>query len=597
MAIITNVYPEKWNITNNTNSYISIQIRNSEIPGIEPGGTLNLLRYAQKEDISQSASLRQFINDGRLTLVKDEGEDVVEEILSVEKDELTTLEESTKIKGNSLIVTNENDLQASYDWLSSDDRNSTMGGLSDNNWRTLILSPGAYTLTTTFQLHTDFVSVTGLADSYSSTILKGGIPNLPLLEQTADTITLSNIQTYVTVAQNAPSGFWIRGCDNTNSWYENCDFGAFTNIGPLAVNCGAVEQTNFKGTWVNCTGGDFCFRATGEVERTITVTTPMTVQPSVGDILTQAVTGATLEVESSTSNTITGKGSDLYDWDTTNTFTSNASMEPSPNIPTNVTGSPVIFDPVMVNCHTYSLASAERVLGTGTFCFIGDGVGPLGDTLAVPGRSGVIGKGKYYNCTSGWASFSGCTNFSAPIHEDALFVNCYSGHHSFGMATTVAGTFIGCKASGSSFGASLGGTDQDLVNFSGYAENCEIKWVDIFKGNGFGSGDEAKCTGTLVNCRAESLDEPIRLEGASIEGCYFKQIANSADCIQLIDNDSNIYDSILFAHLTGYSIASADGNTKLVVTAHNRMNRGFDTTPLVTSITGTAYDVISSNLI
>lgn len=95
MAKIVNNFQEEWNITNNTNNIIMISVKKAQIPGIIPGGTLNLLRYATKDNISQSVSLMSLINNGNLTLIKSEENVTVDEILSVEQNEL-----DNSVKGN-----------------------------------------------------------------------------------------------------------------------------------------------------------------------------------------------------------------------------------------------------------------------------------------------------------------------------------------------------------------------------------------------------------------------------------------------------------------------------------------------------------------
>lgn len=136
MAKIFNDLQEEWNVTNNTDNVIIISVKKSQIPGIKPGATVNLLRYATKDNISQSESLKQLIDNGNLTLVKSE-EDVPKKVLSVEQDEL-------QINGNSFTVTPLDSLQMSYDWLKSSQRDSEMGTLSSTNSRYLWLEAGIY---------------------------------------------------------------------------------------------------------------------------------------------------------------------------------------------------------------------------------------------------------------------------------------------------------------------------------------------------------------------------------------------------------------------------------------------------------------------
>lgn len=60
---------------------------------------------------------------------------------------------------NSVFVGPDDNLQDKYDWLKSSDRDAKMGALSATNRRTLILTPGTYTLGTTLTLDADYVDV------------------------------------------------------------------------------------------------------------------------------------------------------------------------------------------------------------------------------------------------------------------------------------------------------------------------------------------------------------------------------------------------------------------------------------------------------
>jgi hypothetical protein len=82
--------------------------------------------------------------------------------------------------------------------------------------------------------------------------------------------------------------------------------------------------------------------AVGGSSTTEVLTVPtMSVSPSAADTLTQAVSGATMLVASSTATTITGTVTGI--WDTTNTFTSDGAMTPTPNTVTSISswGTPI----------------------------------------------------------------------------------------------------------------------------------------------------------------------------------------------------------------------------------------------------------------
>jgi hypothetical protein len=495
-----------------------------------------------------------------------------------------------QIKGNTKVISPGDDIQAAYDLLAND---GSMGALSATNWRTLILSPGTYDIAVQLDFDTDFIAITGTGDSPKSTILLGGLTGLSLIQQTTDTLSLSNFTVAVNGASPVFGGFWIRGCDNTLSRYEDMIFDSVGGSINLDGLCGAVEQTNFKGIWINCMCADFGFRITGRVNQTLVVATMAGgQQPSADDTLTQANSGAEMVVISSTDTTITGVVTGA--WDTTNTFTSDdlagPAMDPATNTPTSLDG-PVEFAPTMIDCHSFS--NIDKAIGTGEFCFGGDGIGPFKDTLATQNSTGVIMNGTYYNCSSGLGSFSGCLAFGVPIGPDAKFYNCHALSRSFGMSCVVEGTFWNCSVGYTGFAGVNEGLGFASV-FSGTAYNCTVGYdVTSDIGNtAFGSGSLSKCTGKLINCRAEQMDKALRLEGATIDGSRLKAGDTNEDCVTIIDSLSKIYDSTLIADGTGKSIGA--GAALNVISAHNRMNLGLHGD--VTNLIGTSYDVIDTDI-
>lgn len=75
----------------------------------------------------------------------------------------SSIKDAISASSNGLIVYPDDDLQAAYDWLKSSDRNASMGVLSANNRRTLVLAAGIYPLTTTLILDTDYVDISELS--------------------------------------------------------------------------------------------------------------------------------------------------------------------------------------------------------------------------------------------------------------------------------------------------------------------------------------------------------------------------------------------------------------------------------------------------
>lgn len=100
MAKIVNNYLEKWNLTNNTDNTLVIAIKSKKMPGIRPKATINLLRFATKDEISQSSAIRTLLNNEYATLEKIEGDNSVDSIISVEKDELRGID----VTGDSVSV-------------------------------------------------------------------------------------------------------------------------------------------------------------------------------------------------------------------------------------------------------------------------------------------------------------------------------------------------------------------------------------------------------------------------------------------------------------------------------------------------------------
>ena len=391
-----------------------------------------------------------------------------------------------QILGNVKIISPADNVQSAYDTLKA---NTSMGTLSATNWRTLILNPGRYTVTTQITFDTDYIAIVGLLGDPRATMITGSIDGYSLIKQTADTLSLANISTYTTGTYSSGNGYgglWIQGCDNTDSYYSNCFFDMENPSNPWMTAVAAVEQTNFSGTWENCRGSSYSFR-------------------------------------------ITGRHND---------------------------GAVVVCDPIMRNCHSFD---ATGVDGTGVSSFCGDGIGPHSDSDPPDENEiGAIMQGTYISCTSGPQSFSGCIQFSAPIGSDAYFESCVSGYNSFGMRTTVAGTFINCTAGPSSFAGTH--ANASVAEFSGVARNCVIT-PSVVAGaddhNSFGAGSLSKCSGKLYNCIDEEAVHELRLEGAVIDNLRRKVSETNANCLELLDATSKVYNSTLLGNGSGNSISAA----------------------------------------
>jgi hypothetical protein len=77
------------------------------------------------------------------------------------------------VDSNANVVTLSNNLQNEYDWLKSASNDGPMGTLSATNRRSLLLSPGTYTMSETVLLDTDYVDVLELVEG-TVTLAKSG---------------------------------------------------------------------------------------------------------------------------------------------------------------------------------------------------------------------------------------------------------------------------------------------------------------------------------------------------------------------------------------------------------------------------------------
>jgi hypothetical protein len=93
-----------------------------------------------------------------------------------------------QILGNVKIISPADNVQSAYDTLKA---NTSMGTLSATNWRTLILNPGRYTVTTQITFDTDYIAIVGLHGDPRMTVFTGSIDGYSLIKQTADTLTVA----------------------------------------------------------------------------------------------------------------------------------------------------------------------------------------------------------------------------------------------------------------------------------------------------------------------------------------------------------------------------------------------------------------------
>ena len=168
---------EIWKIVNISNKIVTLGDL-PKTPSLKPNAHINLLDFATRDQISQSKSLKYLLNKHFLVIKKEQDlisttSYSVDSVTDVEKDETFSINSninnltenlidtrySINHKGNSLIVTTEDNLNDAYDWIKSNDRNLTMGVLSYYNRRTLILTNGVHNLSKRLILDTNFVDI------------------------------------------------------------------------------------------------------------------------------------------------------------------------------------------------------------------------------------------------------------------------------------------------------------------------------------------------------------------------------------------------------------------------------------------------------
>lgn len=160
---------------------------------------------------------------------------------------------------NAVFVDSCDDLQTKYDWLKSSDRNATMGALSDANRRTLILSPGKHTLTSTWTLDTNYVDIVSLSGNPKDTIVTratGGIA----VNQTTGSIMLQGFLIENTGIVSGDEAFIQSAVDNSGSIYRYMDFKVNPDYHFLTSRHSVHGVENLNGIWENCNASKSAWR-------------------------------------------------------------------------------------------------------------------------------------------------------------------------------------------------------------------------------------------------------------------------------------------------------------------------------------------------
>ena len=170
--------------------------------------------------------------------------------------------------GNSLMVSPGNygtfsTLQAAYDWLASSDRDGVMGAASATNRRTLVLSPGTYTVTSTLTLSTSYIDIVGLSGNPYDVIIIRTADGGPTVQQTAGVVYLG----YLTIKHGTGGtgastnhGFDM-AASNAGSEYEHVHFRhSSPGGGTLNVPCPHRISANDYGVYTHCEHDDYSMR-------------------------------------------------------------------------------------------------------------------------------------------------------------------------------------------------------------------------------------------------------------------------------------------------------------------------------------------------
>lgn len=162
--------------------------------------------------------------------------------------------------GNSILIDSRDDIATKYDWLKSGDRDGQMGAMSATNRRTLILSPGLWTVTAEIDFDTDCVDVTEWSDNPEDVVITragGG----STVVQTADDVRLSNFTIRNTGSSWGDHAFEIDASDNSASVYRRMHFRhTFPGGSLMNCRCSVWGTSDINGTWIHCEGDGWSWR-------------------------------------------------------------------------------------------------------------------------------------------------------------------------------------------------------------------------------------------------------------------------------------------------------------------------------------------------
>jgi len=172
--------------------------------------------------------------------------------------------------GNAVLVSPDDDVAAKYDWLKSSSRDAQMGALSATNRRTLILSPGTYTLTAQWAVDTDYVDVVSLSGNPKDTIVTRADGHA--VEQTANDVKLIGFTIQCTKSSGNADGFRVNATDNSDSYYRFMHFRHTYPYSLMSIYRRPVwGVSDIDGTWEFCEADDFAWRVDANKELSATM--------------------------------------------------------------------------------------------------------------------------------------------------------------------------------------------------------------------------------------------------------------------------------------------------------------------------------------
>lgn len=161
---------------------------------------------------------------------------------------------ATTQNGNSLTISDADNIETQYDWLAHSDRDGDMGALSVTNRRTLFLLPGTWTITSVWELDTDYVDICSVSLDPSDTVVTRATGDVTV-EQTADDVRLTGFTIKNAGTASGDRGLEINATDNSASIYRYMIFDTANTIGKESVY--GVSAIN--GTWEFCEGGGWAW--------------------------------------------------------------------------------------------------------------------------------------------------------------------------------------------------------------------------------------------------------------------------------------------------------------------------------------------------